>query len=200
MMAGNTYLGSQGAGDSSAVNQYAYGLTKLGSQQRGDVQSQTTGILNDIADRGAKLNNVYMQEKNRLAGERDTAIQGVAQWFSEAQNQLVQARANGQLAKSQDLQTLTTNMYNQAVQALTNIQNQTAQKQSQLETWAMNNATNLTTLKQNLSKVADYTAPSLNAGTIQGTPAMTQGGLGGLTLAGGGASTDELLKKLAGLA
>src|SRR4030042_6638110 len=119
MNAGNTYLGRMGAGDSSAVNQYAYGLTKLGSQQRGDVQSQTASILSDIADRGSKLNNIYMQEKNRLAGERDTRIGQIADWFGSAQLQIQQAKANGQLAKSQDLQTLTTNLYNQAVTALT---------------------------------------------------------------------------------
>lgn len=199
MTAGNTYLGAQGAGDSSAVNQYAYGLTKLGSQQRGDVQSQTAGILSDIADRGSKLNNVFMQEKNRLASERDTAIQGIASWFADAQNQLSQAKANGQLSKSQDLQSLTTNLYNQAVNALTQIQQQTAQRQATLESWAANNATNLAQLKQNMAGIGAYIAPQQQAGQIQGSMAFAPQGTRSI-YGGGGQSYDDIIKRLSGLA
>lgn len=45
---GNIYLGSRGAGDSSAANQYSYAVTKLGSKQRGDVLNQTRSIQIDI--------------------------------------------------------------------------------------------------------------------------------------------------------
>lgn len=201
MTAGNTYLGAQGAGDSSAVNQYAYGLTKLGSQQRGDVQSQTAGILSDIADRGSKLNNVFMQEKNRLEGEKNTAIQGIAQWFGEAQNQLVQAKANGQLSKSQDLQSLTTNLYNQAVQQLTAIQQQAQQKQASLESWAQSNATNLAQLKQNMAGIGAYQAPQQQAGQIQGSLSFApQGAQGSPVYGGSGQSYDDIIKQLSGLA
>jgi hypothetical protein len=199
MNAGNTYLGSMGAGDSSAVNQYAYGLTKLGSQQRGDVQTQTAQILSDIADRGSKLNNVYMQEKNRLAGEKDTAIQQIAADFSDAQIQLQQAKANGQLAKSQDLQTLTTNLYNTAVKKLTDIDNAFKTRTSQLETWAMNNSTNLSQLKQNMASIGAFQAPKQTTSQISGTPQVDSRGNISLPYGGSGTSTEEL-KKLFGLA
>ena len=58
---GNVMLGTRGAGDSSAADQYSYAVTQLGSKQRGDVLSQTRSIQNDIADREAKLNNIVTQ-------------------------------------------------------------------------------------------------------------------------------------------
>ena len=199
MNAGNTYLGSMGAGDSSAVNQYAYGLTKLGSQQRGDVQAQTASILSDIADRGSKLNNIYMQEKNRLAGERDTRIGQIADWFASAQQQLQTAKAQGQLSKSQDLQSLTTNLYQAAITKLTAIQNQTAQRQASLESWAMSNATNLAQLKQNMAGIGAYTAPQQQYGQITGTPQFAPAGTSTAKFGGTNASVEDELKRLAGL-
>jgi len=54
-MAGNVYLGARGAGDSSASNQYAYALTKMGSKQRADIMNNTSGIMGDIDNREFKL-------------------------------------------------------------------------------------------------------------------------------------------------
>ena len=102
-MAGNVYLGAMGAGDSSAANQYSYALTKLGTRQRGDIMKQTADIQREIDDREAKLQNIYTEEVNRLASERDQKIMGVAQWFAEAQNQIRQAQAQGRLQKGHSL-------------------------------------------------------------------------------------------------
>lgn len=203
MQAGNTYLGARGAGDSSAVNQYGYALTKLGSQQRGDVMGQTRQIMSDINDRKSRLDNVFMQEKNRLTVEKDNAIQGVASWFADAQNQLRQAKAQGQLNKSQDLQALTTNLYNQAVQQLANIQNQTAQRQAQLESWALNNSKSLAEAKANLAGIAKYSAPTQSFSPISGTPRFDQQGNMGVDFRGGvgtGFGLTEDQKRLLGIA
>lgn len=201
MQAGNTYLGARGAGDSSAVNQYAYALTKLGSQQRGDVQSQTTSIMNDIADREAKLNNVYMQEKNRLQGELNTQMGSIAQWFAEQQQAIAQAKANGELNKSSDLQNLNTNLLNTALQQIANVQNQVQTRQSQLETWAMNNSTTLADLKKNMASVGSYTAPTQTYSAINGTPTVDSAGNISTQFRGGvGNYTTDELKKLFGLA
>lgn len=201
MQAGNTYLGSRGAGDSSAVNQYAYALTKLGSQQRGDVQSQSASIMNDIADREAKLGNIYMQEKNRLNGELNTQLGSIAQWFAEQQSAIAQAKANGELSKSTDLQNLNTNLLNIALQKITDVQNDVKTRQSQLETWAMNNSTNLTQLKQNMASIGAYTAPTQTYSTINGTPQVdSQGNISTQFKGGVGNYTTDELKKLFGLA
>ena len=200
MQAGNTYLGSRGAGDSSAVNQYAYALTKLGSKQRGDVQSQTKTIIDNINDRVAKVKNIATQETNRIKSELGIKTQEIGQWLSEQQLAIKQAKANGELSKSQDLQSLTTNLYNQAVQQLTQLQNAAQNRMATIESWALSNSTSAKQAIAKAQEYASYQAPSLGYTPISGTP--TADAQGNLTAKfGGGVNTqDEYLKRLLGQA
>lgn len=200
MMAGNTYLGSKGAGDSSAVNQYAYALTKLGSQQRGDVQSQTKTIIDNINDRVAKVKNVATQETNRIKSELGIKTQEISQWLAEQQMALKQAKANGQLSKSQDLQTLTTNLYNQAVQQLTQLQNAAQQRMATIESWALSNSTTAKEAIAKMQEYGSYQAPNLGYTPISGTPQMDAQGNLSAKFGGGVNSTDDYLKSLLGQA
>jgi len=152
-MAGNIYLGARGAGDSSAANQYSYALTKMGSQQRGDVNSQYAGIQNEIAGRENALATTYAGQIKDLEFQKNQRVNEVAQWFNEQQSALKQAIASGQLQKGQDLANLSTNLLNMAQQQLQTAQAEIANKKSMLEQWAMNNATTIQGLKQNLQAV-----------------------------------------------
>ena len=78
-MAGNIYLGARGAGDSSAANQYSYALTKLGSQQRGDVSGQYAGIQNDIMGRENALATTYTGQIKDLEFQKSQRVQEVSQ-------------------------------------------------------------------------------------------------------------------------
>jgi len=175
-MAGNVYLGARGAGDSSAANQYAYALTKLGSQQRGDILSQTSGYQQEVSDREFKLNNIYNSEMNRIVSEKDQKINGITSWFAGEQNKLKEAKARGELSKSQDLQTLTNNILSVALQQLQIADQEQRSQQSMLESWALNNATTVQQAKANLAGVADYRAPQVNAQPILGAPRVTANG------------------------
>lgn len=166
--AGNVMLGTRGAGDSSAANQYSYAVTKLGSKQRGDVMSQTRSIENDIADREAKLNNIVTQETSKLKTARDNQVLQIAQYFQDAQNQLLQAKAQGLLQKGQSLASLSTQLLQNAQQALMQADAQYKQQQSMLTQWAASNASNINQLKTNLAAVGQYNAPSLQTPSING--------------------------------
>jgi len=170
MQAGNIYLGTRGAGDSSAANQYAYALTKMGTQQRGDVMNQTGQIMNDIGARETNLRNIFDTESRNLEEAKNQKINEVAVWFADAQNQLRQAKANGQLRKSQDLQALTTNLFNQAMQELNNVRQYAQQRQGMLESWAASNASNIQQLKANMSQVGAFQAPGVNYTAFDGRP------------------------------
>lgn len=189
---GNTYLGSLGAGDSSAANQYSYALTKLGSKQRGNVQSQYADIQNDIAGRETRLNEIYNSETNNLKSQLDQQIAGISQWFAEQQNALKQAQAQGQLAKGQDLASLSQNLLNVALQNLQNVKAEAANRRSALEQWAMSNAQNINQLKQNFASISTVNPIFPQAQSIQGMPQVgSAGGLFGGAPIGFGVSSDE---------
>lgn len=189
---GNVMLGTRGAGDSSAANQYSYAVTKLGSKQRGDVLAQTRSIEADIQDRESKLNNIFTQETSKLKTERDNNILQIAQYFQDKQNELIQAKAQGNLQRGQSLAQLSTQLLNQAQQYLMQADADYKNKQNALLTWATNNATTIGQLKSNLAAVGQYNAPGIQAQSINGAPTFdAQGNLNTMWSTG---NSDEKLK------
>lgn len=124
---GNAMLGTRGASDSSAANQYAYALTKFGNQQRGDVQAQYQGQL-------FKLQNLYDTESKNLELQKNTQLQQIAQWFAEAQNQLRGVVGQAKLQQGQQA-------YNNALQMMQQAQQEAASRRAALDQWALNRAT-----------------------------------------------------------
>ena len=155
-MAGNIYLGARGAGDSSAANQYSYALSKIGSRQRGDVTRQAADIQREIGDREAKLQNIYTDQVNSLGAERDQKIMGVAQWFAEAQNQIREAKGRGELAKGQDLASLSQNLLNDAINNLNAIKQEESNRRGMLEEWALNNASTIQQARSQMTQSAQF--------------------------------------------
>jgi hypothetical protein len=177
---GNTYLGARGAADSSAADQYSYALTKMGSKQRGDVTSQYAGIQNDINGRESRLNEIYNGQVKDLGFQRDQQINSIAQWFGEQQNALKQAQAQGQLAKGQDLASLSRDLLNNAMSSLQQVQQQHQAQTSALQEWAMNHSNDINSLKQNLSQVSQTNYAMPTAAPLNGSPSVAGGNAAGL--------------------
>jgi hypothetical protein len=185
---GNVMLGTRGAGDSSAANQYSYAVTKLGSKERGNVMSQTRAIENDIADREARLNNIVTQETGKYKTERDNKIIEVAQWFQDQQNQLIQAKASGQLQKGQSLAQLSTQLLQNAQAELIRQDTNYKNRQNALLSWATSNSQNIGQLKTNLSAIGQYNVPANQAQNIEGQPSFDAQGNMTTSFTGGGGS------------
>jgi hypothetical protein len=166
---GQIKLGAMGAGDSSAVNQYSYALSKLGDKQRGNVLTQKNSIYNDINDRSMKLKSTYDTAVNNLQEETNAKISQIGQWFADSQNSLRQAKAQGQLQKGQDLASLSKDLLNQATQSLMQVKAEQANKRSALEQWAMNNSQSVQGLQSNLAQVSNYQAPGVGYSPVDGS-------------------------------
>jgi len=177
--AGSIYLGSRGAGDSSAADQYSYALTKLGTQQRSDVQAQTADIFKEIDDREFKLNNIYNTEINNLEQDKNSKILEVNNWFHEQQNNLRIAKGQGQLSRGQDLASLSKTLLDRALNQIDFIKQEQANRRSALESWAMSNSQNIQQLKANLAGVSDFNAPAIQRGNISGQITDSSQGIGG---------------------
>lgn len=165
---GQIKLGAAGAGDSSAVDQFSYALAKLGSKARGDVMSKTSDIVAEIDNREFKLNTIFSNEKTRLSSTRDQAISGIAQWFSEATNQIRGMVAQGQISKGQDLAGITSKLLDQAMQQAQTAQTAFLNRQGMLEQWALNNQEGIKEARGNISTQANYSPVLPQAGEIPG--------------------------------
>lgn len=173
---GNVYLGARGGGDSSAANQYSYALTKLGTQARSDVQRQGADIFSEINGREFKLKNMYDSEVRNLQETKNQKILSIENWFHEQQNALKQAKAQGQLSRSQDIANLSKSLLDQAIAAINFTKQEASNRQSALESWAMSNSSNINQLKSNLSSVSNYSSPNLQAKQIAGNPSYDSRG------------------------
>jgi len=173
---GNVMLGSMGAGDSSAANQYSYALTKMGSKQRGDVMSQGADIMKEIDARESSLKNIYDSEIRNLGFERDQKIGQIATWFSDAQNQLRQAQASGQLGKSQDLANVSRDILTQAQNQLAQIDSDSKSRYQALEQWAINSSNSIAQLKQNMQGIQQYAPQMPGYSPMQGSPQVDSRG------------------------
>jgi len=177
-MAGNVMLGSRGAGDSSAANQYGYALTREASKLRGDVVNQTAQSQAEIENNKAKLNNIVTQETSRLDTELANVKQSISSWLAEQQNAIKGMIADGTLRKSQDIASASQNALNQALSAYERKQSEIANQRGQLETWAMNNASNISQLRSNMSAIGQFAPQMAQAGSINGSPTIdSQGNL-----------------------
>lgn len=143
---GNTYLGARGAGDSSAANQYSYAIAKMGTRERANIQQQATQRLNQVSD-------TYNQGLKQLEFDKNTQLANIGQWFTDAQNQIKGTIGQAGLAKGQDIQRLSENIYNQAIQAMQAVQAEQANKRAVLESWAANNAKDVQGLLANLQSI-----------------------------------------------
>lgn len=180
-MAGNVMLGSRGAGDSSAANQYSYALNRIGSKERGNVMNQTASSLADIETQKAKLNNIVTQETSRLDTELGNTKSQISSWLAEQQNAVGQMIAQGKLNKSQEIASLTQNLLNQAISAYNTKVQEVANKKSTLENWAASNATNIQQLASNMQAIGQFAPNMPTANTLNGGVSMdAQGNMRGL--------------------
>lgn len=185
-MAGNIYLGSRGAGDSSAADQYSYALNKMGTQQRSGVMNETANIMADINSRETNLNNIYNTETNNLAEQKNQQIQQITTWFNDAQNQISNMKSQGQLGKSQDLATVSRSVLDQAINHLNQINQTAINKKQALDQWAMGVSDNINSLKSNMQQASQISMNLPQATDIFGQPRVSQstqaynyGGYGG---------------------
>lgn len=190
--AGNVYLGARGAGDSSAANQYSYALNKMGTQQRSDVMQNTANILADVDARESDLKNTYNTEVNNLGEQKNQAIQQVGMWFADAQNQIKQLQNEGRLNKAQDIQALSRDLLNQALQKVNQIEAFNMNRKAQLDQWAMGVSENINQLRSNMQSVSSVSYDLPQSQRFNGAPQVDSSGNMMTNFGGGGSvKTDE---------
>lgn len=187
--AGNVYLGSRGAGDSSAANQYSYALNKMGTQQRSDVMNNTANIMADVDARETNLRNIFDTETRNLDLKKNEQVQQIAVWFADAQNQIKGLQNEGKLKKSQDLQSVSKDLLNQAIAKVNQIEAEAKSRRQILDQWALNNSSTIQEARSKIEAMSIFDPSYAQAQSIQGVPTM--GATGGAVNYGGGGSSYE---------
>jgi len=147
--AGNNYLGARGAGDSSAGDMFNFATNQEANKQTSD------------------LNQYVNSQLGNLSSQRDQQLNGVANWYANAQNQLKQAIASGSLSKSQDLSNLSSNILNQGLSMVNQIHQDAQSKYNALTQWAANNSGSLGALKNNMAAIGNAPASPIQMDSLR---------------------------------
>ncbi len=99
-------LGNLGAGDSSAVDQYSYALTKSGNQSRGDLLQQTGNQRANLDLQRNSLSAQNNQQINQLNTWKSNALLGLQSQYAQQRAQLDSLRSQAPAQYAQQLSQL----------------------------------------------------------------------------------------------
>jgi hypothetical protein len=167
---GANFLGSRGAGDSSAAGQYSYALSKLGNKGRGNIMGQTSESMQAIADNKAKLQNIFTTESAKLGEQKRQALDKITQWLYDAQNNIKQLIASGQLQKGQQTAQLSQSILNNATQAAMQAAEQFTNTKGMLDQWVLNKSTTLDQAMSGLKATGGLVATMSSPYNLMGQP------------------------------
>lgn len=167
LQAGNIYLGTRGASDSSARDMLSYALTKVGSQNRSNIQRGVNSSLADIDLARNKLQTTYTDQINQLNTWKNDKLLEISNFIRNKQSELQTAVSQGQMSKQQALQELNTNIYNQAAAELSRIDSQTTNMQNLLSQWVASRAESLPQLISGLQQAGSFNYQGVNPALAQ---------------------------------
>jgi hypothetical protein len=156
LQAGNVYLGTAGAGDSSASPMYAYALSKAAAQGSADISNQAQAMYTELDMKKADIQNTFDQQNAQLNTWKSTQAASITDW---AQNLLMQiqnqkATATGQRAAA--LAAEETGIINQALANLQGLEQQATQWGAQMQQWAMNRLATLDDAKLRIQNSGNF--------------------------------------------
>ena len=194
LQAANNYLGSRGAANSSAANQYGAWLAQQAAQQRSQAQTNYAGQQNDINNQQVQAQSAAQQQLDAVNTWANQQNMGIVQKYQDLNNQLEQAKANVSDQEKQAIATLQQNLLISAQNQQNQLQLMAQQYQDQLGAQAQLGslgAYNYGALQSALGNAVNNSNPTqVNAQGVQFTPqGQTQAqtplqGTGGLPIPG----------------
>lgn len=137
MEAANKYLGTKGAGDSSASYLASEALQRQAQKARGGILSARDSALSDIELQRNEIDSTANSELNKVSMWKAQALMDIRQSFDDRMSQLNMAKANATKEKAVAITNLIANSYQNFLSQLSALDNAALNYNSQIETWQM---------------------------------------------------------------
>lgn len=175
--AGNMYLGTRGASDSSAAGMMGFALQKAANKNTADVNRQAMQQYGDVDQRAADVE--YQAGKALKDAETWKASQlvNVTSWLNESLDKVQRDKALAQGEEKQALANLEQNLFQQASNRLAEIDNAMLQYQMYVKQLAAQEQASVGQYQNTMSQQSAYQPQGLNAtllNQIQGAPTTQQ--------------------------
>lgn len=174
--AGNTMLGSYGAGDSSAVDMYKYALAKQSDRSAAQLQNQANSQFTELDRKIVDVTTARDNAKQQLDQWKASSLDAIRQSARAKLDQINNAKINADQQKLQALTSLETNVLAQTAAELNNLEQYNRQYSMQLDTWVRDRMSALQDYKLKLSQSAQFSPKDLVTEALSGlNPGQFQG-------------------------
>ena len=131
--AGNLFLGTRGASDSSAADQLSFALQKANLRRSTDIGNQAQQIFSDINQRQEQINFEADNALRDLGNWRAQQLVSIQDWYAQQKSAIQSAMSQARGQEAAALANLDTQLASQARSALQNLDAQTANFASQVD-------------------------------------------------------------------
>jgi hypothetical protein len=178
LQAGNIYLGTRGAGDSSAAGMYNYALTKEGNKGRAAILNQANQMYNELNMKQADIENTFNQQIAQLNTWKADQVSQLGDWVNNMKWKIEQAKVGATQEKAQALNQMEMNLMNNALQRLQALDQQATQWGAAMKEWAVNRLASIDDYKMKLGQMGQWSPTQIVQQELQGinAPQQTQGG------------------------
>jgi len=175
LQAGNTYLGTYGAGDSSAANLYSYALGKEANRGRADILKQANQQYGDIDMKRLDIEQTANNEINKVNLWKEESLGKIGQWFSQQMFDIESRRGEARVAKEQAKMSILEN----ALKHLRDLDLQATQYSQQVQSWATERLGEINNVRMEMGQMSTYNPQAIVAQELQGMGQIQAGGIGG---------------------
>jgi len=182
LLAGQIYLGSQGAGNSSAVGRYSGALAKAAGRNTALIQNKANELWNTIVQKESDIRTTFSLAVNNLDQWKNEKTSAITQWYYDRVGEIENQRLTATGEKAAALANLATTAYQAALQRLSNLQAESRSYSQAIESWIAQKSTSVQDFKNQLAQFGQAPDMTLPQTTI---PGITKGPASQTTTGGG---------------
>lgn len=154
------YIGSVGAGDSSAANQATNAIGRQYLKQQGNIYEQERQGLSQIQQQKADVENVALQAINNLDQQKSQKLQELAIYFDQTMRELNNAKNNASIEEMGQINNIESNLRTNLANRLQSIDDEVNSTKSAVTQWMDQRNLELQDYATKLSMAGQYnTAP-----------------------------------------
>lgn len=175
MTAAGRYIGTRGAGDSSAVYLASEALARQAQKGRAGVLSTRNQAIGDIQLKIADVNNLASQEKNKVQQWKSNSLLTIAQDFQSRMENLLSQKVNASKEKVNALTNLIADSWKTFKSALSNLDSKALDYAQQIDMWQTQRQAELEDYATKQSISGGYSGPNQSAYTNRVMSLIGQG-------------------------
>jgi len=175
LKAGNVYLGTMGASDSSASPMYAAAMGRAANQGRTDIMRQAQDRYSQIDQAAQQVQNTFQEQKAQLETWKANEVGKLVDWYQTKLQEVQSAKANASAEKQAALNATEQSIIQDSINYLRQLDAQAQQWNNAMQEWAINRMAQLDDAKIQLGQYGNFRPEDITRQELAGLSGLGQG-------------------------